>query len=202
MFFKYGESEINYLKNACPKLGEIINRMGFLERNIVPDLFISLISSVVSQQISGKAAETIWRKFITLIGEVLPENIVKANPLEIQKCGMSHRKVEYIVGIAVAAVDGTIDFKALSKMNDKDVIDKLSSLRGVGVWTAEMLLIFSLQRPDVLSWGDLAIKKGLIKLYGLDSVSKKEFEEYRKLYSPYNTVASLYLWEESRTVYK
>ena len=202
MFFKYGESEINYLNNACPKLGEIINRMGFLERNIVPDLFISLISSVVSQQISGKAAETIWRKFITLIGEVLPENIVKANPLEIQKCGMSHRKVEYIVGIAVAAVDGTIDFKALSKMNDKDVIDKLSSLRGVGVWTAEMLLIFSLQRPDVLSWGDLAIKKGLIKLYGLDSVSKKEFEEYRKLYSPYNTVASLYLWEESRTVYK
>ena len=115
---------------------------------------------------------------------------------------MSHRKVEYIVGIAVAAVDGTIDFKALSKMNDKDVIDKLSSLRGVGVWTAEMLLIFSLQRPDVLSWGDLAIKKGLIKLYGLDSVSKKEFEEYRKLYSPYNTVASLYLWEESKTVYK
>lgn len=202
MIFKYGEREVNYLKNACPKLGEIINRMGFLERNIVPDLFVSLISSVVSQQISGKAAETIWKKFATLIGEILPENIIKADPLEIQKCGMSHRKVEYIVGIAVAAVDGTIDFKALSKMNDKDVIDKLSSLRGVGVWTAEMLLIFSLQRPDVLSWGDLAIKKGLIKLYGLDSVSKKEFEEYRKLYSPYNTVASLYLWEESKTVYK
>jgi len=80
-------------------------------------------------------------------------------------------------------------------MEDSEVIAKLSALRGVGVWTAEMLLIFSLQRSDVLSWGDLAIKKGIMKLYGLESLSREQFEEYRRLFSPYNSVASLYLWE-------
>ncbi|NTV19657.1 MAG: DNA-3-methyladenine glycosylase 2 family protein, partial [Bacteroidales bacterium] len=140
MRLKYGEAELDYLRNACPKLGAVIDKMGFLERKIVPDLFVALVSSVVAQQISGKAAETVWRRFESLIGEVSPENILRADPLEMQKCGMSHKKVGYIVGIATAAADGTVDFKALSKMQDSEVIEKLSSLKGVGVWTAEMLL--------------------------------------------------------------
>lgn len=193
--FKYGDVEISFLKNRCSKLGEIIDRMGFLERKIVPDLFVALVSSVVAQQISGKAAETVWKKFVALIGDISPKNILAADPLLMQKCGMSHRKVEYITGIAKAAFDGAVDFHALESMGDNEVIEKLSSLRGVGVWTAEMLLIFSLERPDVLSWGDFAIKKGLMKLHGLESISKAEFEEFRKLYSPYNSIASLYLWE-------
>lgn len=195
IFFKYGDLEISHLKNRCSKLGEVIEHMGFLERKIVPDLFVALVSSIVAQQISGKAAETVWKRFIALIGDVTPENIMAADPLLMQKCGMSHKKVGYITGIAQAATDGTINFKELSTLNDSDVIGKLSSLRGVGVWTAEMLLIFSLERPDVLSWGDFAIKKGLMKLHGLESISKAQFEEFRKLYSPYNSIASLYLWE-------
>lgn len=194
-YFKYGELEISFLKTRCSKLGEVIDRMGFLERKIVPDLFVALVSSIVAQQISGKAAETVWKRFIALIVEVSPENILAADPLLMQKCGMSHKKVGYIIGIAQSATDGTINFKELSTMNDSEVIGKLSSLRGVGVWTAEMLLIFSLERPDVLSWGDFAIKKGLMKLHGLESMSKAQFEEYRKIYSPYNSIASLYLWE-------
>lgn len=194
-YFRYGQKEISHLKRVCPKLSDTIDKKGILVREVVPDLFTAIISSVTAQQISGKAAETIWRRFSELVGEITPERILAVNPEDIRKCGISGRKTEYITGIAKAAAEGEISFDALRTMEDSEVIAKLSSLRGVGVWTAEMLLIFSLQRPDVLSWGDLAIKKGIMKLYGLESLSKEEFEEYRKLFSPYNSVASLYLWE-------
>jgi len=86
----------------------------------------------------------------------------------------------------------------LAHLSDEEVIKQLSLLNGVGIWTAEMLLIFSLQRPDVVSYGDLGIRKGMMKLYGLESLTKKQFESYREHYSPYGSVASLYLWELSK----
>ena len=93
---------------------------------------------------------------------------------------------------------GHINLKELEHLSDDEVIKQLSSLHGVGVWTAEMLLIFSLQRSDVVSYGDLGIRKGMMKLYGLESLTKKQFANYRERYSPYGSVASLYLWEKSK----
>ena len=104
------------------------------------------------------------------------------------------RKAEYIQGIARAALDGVIDFAGLKDMPDDEVVRHLSALRGVGVWTAEMLLIFSLCRPDVVSWLDLGIRKGMMLLYGKKTLTPKQFATYRKRYSPYGSVASLYLW--------
>lgn len=89
---------------------------------------------------------------------------------------------------------GEISFANLKEMADEEIIDTLSSLRGIGVWTAEMLLLFSLCRPDVVSWGDGAIRRGMMNLYGLKTLSKEQFERYRKRYSPHGSVASLYLW--------
>ncbi len=112
----------------------------------------------------------------------------------MQKCGLSARKAEYIKGIADAVRCGEIDFLRFGEMADEEIIHTLSSLRGIGVWTAEMLLIFSLCRPDVVSWGDRAIRRGMMNLYGLKKLTKEQFERYRKRYSPYGSVASLYLW--------
>ena len=109
------------------------------------------------------------------------------------------RKSGYIKGLGDAAVCGDPDLLNLGGLPDDEIIKKLSSLHGLGIWSAEMLLIFSLRRPDVVSWGDLAIRRGMMNLYGLKSLSKEQFDRYRKKYSPYGSVASLYLWALSVT---
>ena len=193
-YFEYGEKEIDYLKRKDKKLGDAIIKIGKIQREIIPDPFIALISSVVGQQISAKAAETVWNRLNNLLGSITPESISKADISDIQRCGMSNRKAEYIIGIADAAISGKVDFNELHTMTNEEIIKKLSSLHGVGVWTAEMLLIFSLCRPDVVSYKDLAIRRGMMNLYGLKELPKEKFEKYRARYSPYGSVASLYLW--------
>lgn len=195
--FEYGQKEIEYLKRKDKKLGAAIDNIGMIKRVITPDPFTALISSVVSQQISKKAAKTVWNRMNVLLGSITPKSIVKADLTEIQGCGMSERKTRYIKGIADAAISGKIDFNTLHTLTDGEIIEKLSSLYGVGVWTAEMLLIFSFSRPDVVSYKDLAICRGMMNLYGLKELPKEQFERYKKRYSPYGSVASLYLWELS-----
>lgn len=192
--FEYGQKEIEYLKRKDKKLGAAIDRIGMIKRRITPDPFTAIISSVVSQQISSKAAATVWGRLLNLVGSITPESIAREELSEIQGCGMSERKAGYIKGIAEAALSGQVDFNTLHTLSDGEIIKKLSSLHGVGVWTAEMLLIFSLCRPDVVSYRDLAICRGMMNLYGLKELPKEKFERYRRRYSPYGSVASLYLW--------
>lgn len=192
--FEYGQKEIDYLKSKDKKLGEAIDKIGIIKREVTPDTFTALISSVVGQQISSKAAKTVWSRLNELLGDITPENIVGADILKIQACGMSQRKAGYIKGIAEAAITGEVDFNKLHSLSDEEIIKMLSSLHGVGEWTAEMLLIFSLNRPNVVSYKDLAIRRGMMNLYGHKELSKERFERYRKRYSPYGSVASLYLW--------
>lgn len=196
-YFKYGEDALKHLKERDEKLGKEIEKIGMIEREIDSDLFSGLISSVISQQISTKAATTVRDRLIELAGELTPENIEKIETEKIQKCGMTLRKASYIKGIAEAAITKEIDFENLHKLSDREVIEELTKLKGIGEWTAEMILIHSLQRQDILSYKDLGIRRGIMRLYGLKDLSKKEFEVYRELYSPYGTVASLYLWEIS-----
>lgn len=194
-YFEYGEKEIQYLKSRDKKLAEAIDRIGTVRREIIPDPFCALVYSIVGQQVSGKAADTVFNRLIAAAGNITPENLGKLALKEIQNCGMSERKAGYIKGIAEAALTGAVDFKSLYRKTDKEIIDTLTGLHGVGVWTAEMLLIFSLGRPDVLSFNDFGIRKGIMKLYGINELTKKEFSKYRSIYSPYGTTASLYLWE-------
>lgn len=196
-FFEYGQKEIDYLKSKDKKLAAAIEKIGMIQREVIPDPFTALISSIVSQQISKKAAITVWNRLQTLLEIIIPERIAQVEQSAIQECGMSERKAGYIKGIADAAVSGIIDFESLSTLQDEEIIKKLSSLNGVGIWTAEMLLIFSLERPNVVSYRDLAIRRGMMNLYGLKDLPQEKFERYRKRYSPYGSVASLYLWELS-----
>jgi len=192
--FEYGSVEIEYLKKRDKKLGAAIDRIGIIERRVVPDPFSALVMSIVSQQISSKAADTVCNRLREMLVEITPENVANASLDDIQKCGMSVRKANYIKGIGDAVVSGELNIAGFNELPDEEIIRQLSSLSGVGLWTAEMLLIFSLGRPDVLSWGDLAIRRGMMNLYGLKSLSKDQFERYRKRYSPCGSVASLYLW--------
>jgi DNA-3-methyladenine glycosylase II len=192
--FKYGQIEIEHLKRRDKKLGAAIDRIGAIEREVTPDLFTALVKSVVAQQISTKAANTVWGRLCDQLTDITPDNIAAVGVYEIQKCGLSMRKAGYIKGLGDAAICGKLDLLKLRELPDVEIIKKLLSLRGLGVWTAEMILIFSLYRPDVVSWGDLAIRRGMMNLYGLENLTKEQFDLYRKRYSPYGSVASLYLW--------
>ncbi len=198
--FRYGRKEIEHLKSRDKKLGAAIDAIGKIEREIRPDPFAALVMSVVAQQISNKAADAVRRRLHALLEEITPERIAAAEVSDLRTCGLSARKAEYIKGIAHAALCGTVDFHRLNELTDEEIVTKLSSLRGIGVWTAEMLLLFSLCRPDVVSWGDQAIRRGMMALYGLDRLTREQFDRYRKRYSPYGSVASLYLWALNGTL--
>jgi 3-methyladenine DNA glycosylase/8-oxoguanine DNA glycosylase len=192
--FQYGQFEIEYLTRRDRKLGRAIDHIGIIERKVTPDLFTALVQSVVAQQISRKAADTVRGRLFERLLDITPRNVASTDVSDIQKCGLSMRKARYIKGIGEAAVRGDLDLLELKEMPDAGVIEKLSSLPGIGVWTAQMLLIFSLCRPDVVSWGDLGIRRGMMNLYGLKELSKEQFDRFRKRYSPCGSVASLYLW--------
>ncbi|MGD0238250.1 MAG: DNA-3-methyladenine glycosylase [Syntrophorhabdales bacterium] len=192
--FRYGQTEIDHLKRHDKKLAAAIEVIGVIKREIRPDPFAALVMSVVAQQISNKAANAIRGRLHTLLENITPERIAEADISQMQKCGLSARKIEYVKGIAYATMRGEINFSRFHEMADEEIICQLSSLRGIGVWTVEMLLLFSLCRPDIVSWGDQAIRRGMMNLYGLKKLTREQFERYRKRYSPYGSVASLYLW--------
>lgn len=188
------DEALGYLRARDKKLAAAIDRIGPLEREAFPDLFTALLRSIVSQQISKAAAATVWGRMKERFTPLTPSVVLAAEVEEVRQCGLSLRKVAYIRGIAEAALRGDLDQRTLEALDDDEVIRHLSSLRGVGVWTAEMLLIFTLGRPDVVSWGDLAIRRGMTILYGHKTLTKNLFDRYRKRYTPYGSTASLYLW--------
>lgn len=195
--FQYGQTEIEYLKKKDKKLAEAIERIGFVKREVIHDMFTALINSIVSQQISMKAADTVWSRMQERFCEITPENMVLKTAEEVQQCGMTMKKAHYIKDIAGAVLSGEFNIAELSELPDEEVCKRLSALNGIGVWTAQMLMTFCLQRPNIVSWDDLAIRRGIMMLYHHKKLDKAMFEKYRRRYSPYGTVASFYLWEIS-----
>ncbi len=194
LYFEYGEIEIAYLKSKDKLLGDAIEKIGHIYREADTDLFSSVVHHIIGQQISTAAQKTIWRRMIELLGDVNTQTICASTGDELQKLGMTFRKAEYIKDFAEKVRSGEFDIDGLNEKSDGEVIAKLSALKGIGVWTAEMIMTFCMQRPNVISFGDLAIHRGLRMLYHHRNVDKKLFEKYRRRYSPYGTVASLYLW--------
>ena len=194
MFFVYGETEVSYLRQKDKRLCDVIDRVGHINRAVDTDLFSSVIHHIIGQQISTKAQATIWQRMQDALGEVNAETILAAGTAKLQGLGMTFRKAEYIMDFAEKVHTGAFDLDAVTHMSDADAIRELSALKGIGVWTAEMILLFCLQRPDVFSYDDLAIQRGLRMVYHHRSIDRKRFEKYRRRFSPYGSVASLYLW--------
>ena len=195
MYFEYGEKEISYLKEKDKILAQAIDIIGHIECSIMPDIFAATANCIIGQQLSMAAQTTIWNRLNEKVRSVSAKEVLSLSLEELKSIGISYKKAEYILGFADKINSGAFDAGRLSSMTDEQVIKELSSIKGIGEWTAQMLLIFSLHRPDVLSFGDLAIHRGLRMLYHHRKIDRKLFEKYRRRYSPYGSVASLYLWE-------
>ena len=197
MYFEYGEAELSYLRQKDKRMCEVIDRVGLVERTVDTDLFSSVVHHIIGQQISMKAQATIWQRMHDALGDVNAETIIAAGVPRLQALGMTFRKAEYITDFARKVHSGAFDLDAVGHMSDKDAIRALSSLKGIGVWTAEMILLFCMQRPDIFSYDDFAIQRGLRMVYRHRAIDRKLFEKYRRRFSPCCSVASLYLWAVS-----
>lgn len=194
MFFQYGDTETEYLKRKDPRLGALIDRIGHVDREVDPDLFSAVVHHIVGQQISTKAQATIWNRMRDALGTVDAPAVLAAGPERLQAFGISFRKAAYILEFAEQVETGRFDLADVANRTDAEAIRMLSGLKGIGVWTAEMILLFCMQRPDVFSYDDLAIQRGLRMVYHHRKIDRKLFEKYRRRFSPYCSVASLYLW--------
>ena len=193
--FRYGEDALDHLRSRDERLGAAIDAIGRVEREVDPDLFSSVAHHIIGQQISTKAQATIWARATGRLGGVTPETLLAAGHDGVQALGVSHRKADCLLDFARRVRDGEFDLEAVRAMPDEEAIAALTSLRGVGRWTAEMILLFCLERPDVLAFDDLALQRGMRMLYHHRRITPKLFARYRRRYSPFGSVASLYLWE-------
>jgi DNA-3-methyladenine glycosylase II len=196
-YFVINPDELDLLSKQDPILGEAIQAIGLVQRTVNPDLFSALITSIVGQQISIKAAVTVNNRLQQLLGDVTLHKIIEVSTEDIQQCGMSFRKAENIKQIGELFLSQEYDVEVLKTLDDACFIQEMIKIKGIGSWTAEMLLIHSLQRKDIISDKDLGILRGMKILYGLDTITKKEFDIFKERYSPYGTLASIYLWEIS-----
>mgnify|MGYP005786827963 CR=1 FL=1 len=194
MYFEYDDSATEYLKSKDKTLGAVIEQIGHIDREVDSSLFSSVVHHIIGQQISTKAQATIWQRMQDKLGEVNAESISEADISELQSLGMTFRKAEYIKDFAGKVKSGEFDLEDVTRLPDNEAIEKLVSLKGIGVWTAEMILLFCLQRPDIFSFDDLAIQRGLRMVYHHRKIERELFEKYRRRFSPYCSVASLYLW--------
>lgn len=194
MHFVYGERERDHLRKRDKRLARVIDRVGPVRREVDPDLFSAVVHHIVGQQISTKALATVWGRFQGRLGTVSAGTVLGAGEEGLRGLGLSGRKAAYILDFAERVDRGSFDLGAVRAMGDAEAVAALSSLKGVGVWTAEMILLFCLQRPNVFSYGDLAIHRGLRMVYRHREVGPERFERYRRRFSPYGSVASLYLW--------
>lgn len=194
-YFKYGKREIEHLQRVEPMLGAVIERVGIIKREVNSNLFEALIYTIVGQQISTKAHKTVWNRIVESVGEITPHSLVEIPVDQLQQFGISFRKAEYIKNSAHKIFSKELDLTLLTTLSDEEVVKSLTSLKGIGPWSAEMLMLFSLERENILSWGDLAIHRGMQLLYNIPKIDKALFKHYHTLYSPFASVASLYIWE-------
>ena len=187
--------KVEHLRESDSRMAQLIERFGYIERNTHRPLFEALVESIVSQQVASASAERTMRKIAGAVGgSVVPATIASLGREGLRKCGVAARKAEWIVSAAERFETGGFGEEELRELSNEEVVDRLTSLGGVGRWTAEMLLMFSLGREDVLPTGDLGIRKSLTVLYGERRLTTKRWAHYRRLFGPYCSIASFYLW--------
>jgi DNA-3-methyladenine glycosylase II len=187
---------INHLKKSDPILRTIIERVGPCRMEFGEPVFHSLAEAIVYQQLNGKAAVTIFDRFAALAGKpVTPEGILKLTPENMRAVGLSRQKSSYLFDMAERASRGELDFTRLPDLTDEEVIKHLTQVKGVGVWTAHMFLMFTLKRPNVLPTGDFAVQMAIKKHYKKRKLPKPlQMEKIARPWEPYRSIACWYLW--------
>lgn len=179
-------------------LGTILDKYTVSTPKISTNLFQDLLEAIIGQQLSGKAASTIFGRFLGLFPKEQtpkPEEILKLSEESLRSCGLSHQKASYLKSLSEEIKSGRLTLEELHVLPDEAVITALTKVKGIGPWTAEMFLIFSLGRLDTFSVGDLGLRTAVGRLYGVDRNDKIKIEEISKKWSPYRSLASLYLWK-------
>jgi DNA-3-methyladenine glycosylase II len=187
---------INHLKKCDPVLRGIMERVGPFRMEYGLPQFSSLAEAIVYQQLNGKAAETIFKRFATLAGQPLtPEGILKLSDEQLRGVGLSKQKSAYLKDLAQKTATGVLDFSKLPELPDEEVIEHLTQVKGIGVWTAHMFLIFSLRRLNVLPTGDYGVQMALKRHYRKRKLPKpKDMEKIARAWEPYRSVACWYMW--------
>jgi DNA-3-methyladenine glycosylase II len=200
------------LAAADPEMAALIERIGKIDlakrlarraEERPADAYGALLRAIVGQQLSTKAARTIYLRVLDIFGGTtpLPEQLLEASEADLRGAGLSGRKVEYVRDLAGHVISGELELERLDDLADEQVIEEIVAVRGLGRWTAEMFLMFHLERPDVLSGGDLGIRKAIQIEYGLEEMpTAQETVEIGARWSPYRSLASLYLWESLAAV--
>ena len=190
------QKAVNFLKRD-PHISIIIKQVGNYKIKQRNHHFASLVEAIISQQLAGAAADAILRRFKKLYPSFpKPADILHTNDTKLRSVGLSKMKIEYLKDLAQKIESDEIKIKTLSRMTDEEVIAHLTKVKGIGRWTAEMFLIFSLGRPDVFPVGDLGLRKGVQKAFSLLELPKpKDLEEIGARWKPYRSVATWYLWK-------
>ena len=190
----YWEKGKKELKKIDKNIKKIIELYEFPSLTTRENMFYTLIRSIVGQQISVRAADTIWDKIVNEAKEIRPEKIYSMDENTMRNCGLSKRKVEYMKAVSEKWLNG-YDKINWHELSDEDVTEKLVEIRGIGKWTAEMILIFTLMRPDIFPMGDIGAIRALEKIYNKgQKMNKEQIEEIVKRWKPWRTIATWYLW--------
>jgi len=192
---EYWDKAKRALARRDPVLAAIMRRHPKVHITPRGEPFHTLARAIVGQQISVKAAQSVWNKFALLIEEIKPENVLKKKRPQLRACGLSDRKVEYIADLAQHFADGRIHLHRWPAMDDEAIIAELTEVRGIGRCTAEMFLMFNLMRPDIFPLGDLGLQKGLqVAYHGGRKISLKTMKSRGESWRPWRSVATWYLW--------
>lgn len=196
LHYDLDNEKVKYLIGTDDKLGKLIQYINKTELIIEEDGFKCIVKYIIGQQISDKARETIWQRVCTILKNVTPEKILAISDNELREIGLSERKVNYIKTLASAVISKDINFYDFRKLTNEEIIKKLTALKGIGQWTAEMYLIFSLGRENVLSKGDGTIRRTIQWMYDLEKLPSSEMlTKYFSSWSQYATIVSSYLWK-------
>ena len=191
------EAGLDLLKRD-KKMLVLIKKFGRPDFNQGQDYFQSLLRSIVFQQLSGKAAQTIYERLVNLIPEtsnLCPNEVLKLDKDEMRKAGLSFQKINYVRNLADYFENNSFQKKDIARMTDEEISKELIQIKGIGQWTVDMFLMFTLNRTDILPCKDLGIQKGIMKILNLKNLpSKKEMENCSRKWRPYRTIACWYLW--------
>lgn len=192
------EKAKKYLKKQDPILANLIAQIDLSAREFDGNYFDSLVESIISQQLSVKASDTIYTRFKKLFKNerINPEEVLDMDTDTIRATGISYQKIGYIKDLARKTIESGIVFEQFEIMTDEEIITELVKVKGIGRWTAEMFLMFSMGRPDVFSYGDLGLQNAIQRLYGLkEKPTKEQAEAVSEKWKPYRTLACRYLWK-------
>jgi DNA-3-methyladenine glycosylase II len=195
----YWDDACRHLSKRDRVMKKLIPRFGEVRLQCRGDAFTTLARSIVGQQISVKAAQSVWDRFAALAPDqpyrIQPSAVLALDPLQMRAAGLSVRKVEYLVDLAAHFESGAVHVPQWQQMDDEAIIDELVAIRGIGRWTAEMFLIFHLMRPNVLPLDDVGLIKGIsVNYFSGEPVSRAEARELGDAWAPYRSVATWYLW--------